>query len=120
MIEQEITLADLGKLFGVVEFDEPLELDVADCNLQILTPDGFKNMTHYVVMPEVETHYQLGNLKATSTHKVLYEGNWIEMSKHPNSIQVNEPLSVVDVSVPDGNCFIGNDVVNHNTTPGGK
>lgn len=120
MIEQTITLAELGKLFGIEQFDEPFELDIEDANIEILTPNGFKKMTHYVVMPQVETHYMLGDLKATANHRVLYSGDWVTMSKHPDAKKIDQVLDVVDVSVPDGNCFIGNDVVNHNTTPGGK
>jgi len=117
MIETEISLQDLAALLSidtkVVEFH-----DIGDMGLQIETPTGFKDVASYVVKESTEG-WQLGDLLATSVHEVLQNNEWKMVSEIPEATATGKMISVVDLEVPDGNCYNANGWVNHNTTPGG-
>lgn len=120
MIEIEMTMADVAKILGVDSFDDPFELDVSDLGIKIETPNGFKEVSHFHVMPQVSEYFEFQGLKGTSEHKILQNDKWVPLKDVSEAKRINEKLSVVDMTVPDGRCYIANGVVNHNTTPGGK
>jgi hypothetical protein len=110
MIEKEMTFSEYAKILGIDDLETPCEYDLTDVGTMIEGPDGFKPMTNFVVKQAVETSYILGSLQGTSVHRTLVNGEWIKL----------KGMNVVDVSVPDGNAYIANGHVNHNTTPGGE
>lgn len=120
---EEISLADLA----FREFDKEI-LDVPgiyefDSEIEILSQneDGkcFSRLESLVVKDQIDNHYQLGKLKASSTHRVFYNGEWVEMKNHPDAKVVLEPIKIIDMSVPETKCYYANDQLNHNTTSGG-
>jgi len=120
MIQAEMTLAEYAEILGIDDFDEQCEYDLSDVGTLIETPTGFKQMTNFVVKSQVDTHYVLDDLHGTSVHRTLANGEWTQLKDNPAAICINESIKVVDISVPDGECYIANGHVNHNTTPGGE
>lgn len=120
MIQAEMTLAEYAEILGIDDFDEQCEYDLSDVGTLIETPAGFKQMTNFVVKSQVDTHYVLDDLHGTSVHRTLTNGTWTQLKDNPAAICINESIKVVDISVPDGECYIANGHVNHNTTPGGE
>jgi hypothetical protein len=123
-VVEEITLAEFAKRFlNLTNFKDPIVIDLSDKNVEILSHDGekecFRQLTHFVVKKSVDKHYQIGELKGTSQHKVLRNNVWTKLSEHSEAILVDTPIEVVDVSVAETECYIANGQVNHNTTPGG-
>lgn len=124
MIEEEITLLNLAKKFGIDDLNTPCSIDVSDHGVKVETvlsdgSIGFRLITHFVVKPSVKKHYRLGELKGTSVHRVLFNGEWIALKDHPDALLVEEPIKVVDISVEETENYIANGQINHNTTPGG-
>jgi len=120
MIEKELTFAEYAKILGIDDFETPCEYDLTDVGTLIEGPDGFKPMTNFVVKQAVETSYILGDLQGTSVHRTLENGEWVKLKDNPKASRMDGRMNVVDVSVPDGNAYIANGHVNHNTTPGGE
>jgi hypothetical protein len=120
MTEKEMTFSEYAKILGIDDFETPCEYDLTDVGTMIEGPNGFKPMTNFVVKPAVETSYMLGDLQGTSVHRTLVDGKWVKLKDNPNALKTNGRMNVVDVSVPDGNAYIANGHVNHNTTPGGE
>jgi hypothetical protein len=122
---EELTFAELFNRFGVNTFDTPLELDTSSDEYEVESWDEstkqvvWKPITALVVKPSVEKHYKLGALKGTSVHRVLHNGEWVELQKHPEATLVEEPMAVVDMMVEDTENYLAEGQVNHNTTPGG-
>jgi hypothetical protein len=125
LVVEKMTLADFAnKFLDLQTFDDPCSYDVSDLGIEILSHDGekecFKKLNHFVVKESVDSHYELGNLKGTSVHRVLHGGEWTDLQHHPDSKKVNEHMKVVDVSVDETECYVANGQINHNTTPGGE
>jgi len=119
-IEREMTFSEYASILGIDDFETPCEYDLSDVGTMIEGPDGFKPMTNFVVKPAVDTSYMLGDLNATSVHRTLVDGEWTKLKDNPDAKQLQGKMNVVDVSVPDGNAYIANGHINHNTTPGGE
>lgn len=79
----------------------------------------FKKMTHFIVKEGVQNHYEIGELKATSVHRVLQDKEWVQLKNHKESKFVDSPIDVVDMTVEETQCYVANGQINHNTTPGG-
>jgi hypothetical protein len=121
---EELSLAELASRFDIVDFTSPDELDIEEHGYEILSVDDqgnevYQPLTHFVVKPSVSSHYELGYLKGTSTHRVLHNSEWVALKDHPYSKRVDESMEVVDVSVANTQCYVANGQINHNTTSGG-
>ena len=115
------TLRNIASQLNIDDFETPCEYDLSDLGIKINTPNGYKNMTNFVVKNAVDTHYILpSGLKTTSVHKTLVNNEWIKSKDRKDSTKVHQRMQVVDVSVPDGECYLAGNEVNHNTTPGGE
>jgi hypothetical protein len=118
MIVKEITFADLAKVLDFESFSEEADLNIEDLDLFVETPNGFSKISEFYVKPRT-IGYQLGDLIASGDHKTLVNGVWTMLKDNPSAICLNREIDVVDVCVPDGNSYVANGHVNHNTTPGG-
>ena len=124
-IEEELSFYDFAKKFlDLNDMENPINLDISSLGIEIqsMLPDGtidFMPMDSFIVKEKVNFHYQLGDLKGTSQHKVLYNNEYIKLENHPDAIRVDEEMFVVDTSVDETQNYIANGHVNHNTTPGG-
>jgi hypothetical protein len=117
MIEKFISLEDLATLLSIDTSDIGLT-DLDDVGLEIETPTGFKQVSSFVVKEPAEG-WQLNNLLATSVHRVLDKGEWKFVKDIAEARPTGKQINVVDLEIPDGECYIANGYVNHNTTPGG-
>jgi hypothetical protein len=118
MIEREITFEDLSKVLGFENLSEEADLNIEDLDLFVESPSGFSKVSEFYVKPRT-IGYQLGDLIASGDHKTLVNGTWTKLKNNPEAVCLNREIDVVDVFVPDGNSYIANGHVNHNTTPGG-
>lgn len=127
--ETKIETVDLASLFlecGITDLSTPRVVDIAERGIEIESYDTttgkvcFKPLTHLVVKPSVQQHYQLGTLCGTSVHRVLHDGNWVALKDHPGAVLVDQPMEVVDVTVEDTSTYLAEGQINHNTTPGGN
>lgn len=125
VIEKEVTMQELVDVLGM-KSDQPESYDITGYGLEIESYNvdtgnvEFKPVTEMLVKHEVPTHYVLGNLKGSANHRVLFGDTYVALKDHPDAVFVNEPLSIVDISVDNNNNYIANGVVNHNTTSGGR
>jgi hypothetical protein len=122
---EELTFAELFNRFGVDRFDTPLEIDTSSDEYEVESWDAktqqkvWKPISALVVKPSVQKHYKLGSLKGTSVHRVLLNGEWVELQNHPEAVLIEEPMAVVDMMVEDTETYLAEGQINHNTTPGG-
>jgi recA bacterial DNA recombination protein len=122
---EELTFAELFNRFGVDRFDTPLEIDTSSDEYEVESWDEktqqkvWKPISALVVKPSVQKHYKLGSLKGTSVHRVLLNGEWVELQNHPEAVLIEEPMAVVDMMVEDTETYLAEGQINHNTTPGG-
>lgn len=125
---EEITMAEFFSRFGINSFNTPLEFDISDQELNDYEVESWDTVTQQlvwkpisaiVVKPAVEKYYKLGTLKGTSVHRVLYNGEWVELKNHPDAVLVEESMEVVDMMVEDTENYLAEGQINHNTTPGG-
>lgn len=125
IVEKEVTMQELVDVLGM-RADQPEAFDITGYGLEIesynVDTDNveYKAVTEMLVKQEVPYHYKLGNLLGSSNHRVLYNNEYVALKDHPDAVLINEPMSVVDISVEDNNNYIANGVVNHNTTSGGR
>lgn len=125
IVEKEVTMQELVDVLGM-RTDQPEAFDITGYGLEIQSYNidtgdiEYKPVTEMLVKQEVPRHYKLGNLLGSSNHRVLFDGEYVALKDHPDAVLVNEPLSVVDISVEDNNNYVANGVVNHNTTSGGR
>ena len=117
-VEREFTFSELGGILGFESFEEEADLNIEDLGLQVETPNGFSNIDEFYVKPKT-TGYQHGSLIASGDHRVFINGQWTKLKDAQDVLCLNRDIEVVDISVPDGNCYVANGHVNHNTTPGG-
>jgi RecA/RadA recombinase len=118
--ETDLTFQTYANILGIDDFETPCEYDLTDVGTMVETPTGFKPMTNFVVKSSVDTSYILGKLSATSVHRTLVNKQWVRLKDNVNAEKINKSINVVDISVPDGNAYIANGHINHNTVPGGK
>jgi len=118
LTEAEYTFAELASILGFASLSEEADLNIEHLGLSVETPTGFSPISEFYVKKRT-TGYQLGELKASGVHKTLVDGKWTCLKDNPSAICLNEEIDVVDLYVPDGNCYVANGHVNHNTTPGG-
>ena len=118
-ITTKISLAELAKIMSIETNNIGIN-DIDSYGLEVLTPDGFKQVSSYVVKERAEG-WKLGDLLATSVHRVLdpQTNTWKHVSEMSDAIPTGNLIDVVDLEVPDGECYLANGWVNHNTTPGG-
>jgi intein/homing endonuclease len=125
VIEKEVTMQELIDVLGM-KTNEPESYDITGYGLEIESYNvdtaitEFKPVTEVLVKHEVPKHYVLGELKGSANHRVLFNGEYIPLKDHPDATLINEPLSIVDISVEDNENYVANGVVNHNTTSGGR
>jgi hypothetical protein len=120
-MKAKVTLRSLAKMCSIDDFETPCEYDMSDLGVKVNTPKGFKDITNFVVKNAVDMHYMLpAGLKTTSVHKTLVCGEWIKSKDREDAVKINERMQVVDISVPDGECYLAGNEINHNTTPGGE
>jgi hypothetical protein len=118
-IVRDVSMAEIADMLGI-NTSVPGIVDIDDTGLEIMTPTGFKPVSSYVVKERAEG-WQLGKLLATSVHRVFDDKSlaWRYVSEMPDVIRTGKEIDVVDLEVPDGECYVANGWVNHNTTPGG-
>ena len=125
-VEEEMSMFEFAERFlSVNDMDSPQQLDISALEIEVESmmsngDIGWAPMSSYIVKEPVEKHWQLGSLKGSSTHRVLYKGEWVELQNHPEAQMVDEPLCIVDMSVEETQNYVANGQINHNTTPGGK
>jgi hypothetical protein len=120
MIEEEITLAEFSERFLLnSDFKTPATYDLTDYNIQVETPGGFKLIKSFLIKEPETCHYTDGKLKGTASHRIFENGNDIFLKNHSEFKLVDEPIDVVDIEV-DGEHYLANGRINHNTTSGGK
>lgn len=124
IIEEEITLYEFADRFlNLQDMKTPGNYDVSNLDIEILSFDGekevYKPLTNFVVKQSVDKTYVLGDLRGTSEHKILVNGEYKPLKDCENVKILNEKMDVVDVSVDETNCYIANGFINHNTTNGG-
>ena len=117
-IEQEFSFAEIAEILGFDSLNEEADLNIEQLGLQVESPGGFSNVSEFFVKQSA-TGYQLGDLIASGDHKTLVGENWVSLKDNPQAICLNKKIPVVDIFVPDGNSYIANGYVNHNTSPGG-
>ena len=116
-LEKNVTIAQLAKLLSFDTSKKQIR-DTDDLELDVETPTGFKHVSSFVVKERTQA-WQLGDLLASGEHRVLYNGSWEHVKNIPIAKPLEQKIDVVDLEVPDGECYIANGWVNHNTTPGG-
>lgn len=124
-IEEELTLAEFAsKFLNVNEFDEPAEYDIRDLGIEVLTDDGgefvYKQLNSFLIKEGVSQYYTDGNLKGTSNHRIIENGQEVFLKEHPDFELMSGDMSVVDIEVDESHTYLANGRLNHNTTPGGK
>lgn len=125
LVEREVSMQELIDVLGM-KSNEPESYDITGYGLEIESYNvgtgevEYKPVTEVLTKQEVPHHYVLGTLKGSGSHRVLYNGEYISLKTHPDAMLVEEPLSIVDISVEDNLNYMANGVVNHNTTSGGK
>ena len=115
-----MTFKELASILEIDDLETPCEYDLSDVGIKIETPTGFEDVSNFVVKKKVDTCFLLGNLRGTGEHRVLVNNEWVKLRENNSATLLNSPMNVVDISVPNGNCYIANNLINHNTTPGGK
>lgn len=124
-IEKEISMAELSKVLNM-KLGEPESYDLGGTGLEVESfntqtqQSEFKPISEFLVKPSVPEYFQLGELKGTSNHRVLYGGKFVKLKNHPHAIKVIDKMSVVDISVDDNETYFANGQICHNTTSGGK
>ena len=124
-IEEELTLAEFAsKFLNINEFDEPAEYDIRDLGIEVLTDDGgefvYKQLNSFLIKEGVSQYYTDGNLKGTSNHRIIENGQEVFLKEHPDFELMSGDMSVVDIEVDESHTYLANGRLNHNTTPGGK
>jgi hypothetical protein len=119
-IKVKMTMEKLSKILGIPNLDEPAEYDLEGFGIKVNTPTGFQDMSDFIVKSAVDHHYEIGGLKTTPAHRTLVDGNWVRSKNRKDAKRIDEPMKVVDMHVPNGNCYLAGGEVNHNTTPGGR
>jgi protein RecA len=101
--------------------NEPLLFLECDGLIDIDTPQGYKTIKSFLVKRPVAEHYYLkdNDFRASGSHKVQHNTNWVPMCEYPNAVRIDEPLSIVDIEV-EKSIYTANRLVHHNTTPGGN
>ncbi len=117
LLSEECDITDLTRPTTVNISSHGLEIESFDTKTNQIC---FKPLTHLVVKPSVQQHYQLGTLCGTSVHRVLHNGGWVELKDHPEAVLIDQPMEVVDVTVEDTQTYLAEGQINHNTTPGGN
>lgn len=118
-IATKISLAELASILSIQTSKIGIN-DIDSYGLEVLAPDGYKRVSSYVVKEPAEG-WKLGDLLATSVHRVLdtKTKTWKYVSEMEGAVATGKQIEVVDIEVPDGECYLANGWVNHNTTPGG-
>jgi protein RecA len=114
-------------LEAVSEMDanEPLEFfECSELGLHVESPTGFSLVEGFTVKRPVDHHFVITQekeypLRVAGGHRVLFEGNFIPAVEHPSARRIDDPISIVDLSV-QGEHYIAHGFVHHNTTPGGQ
>lgn len=125
IVEKEVTMQELVNVLGM-RVDQPESFDITGYGLEIESYNvdtgdiEYKPVTEMLVKHEVPRHYKLGSLLGSADHRVLHHNEYVALKNHPNAVLIEEPLSIVDISVEDNNNYVANGVVNHNTTSGGR
>jgi len=124
IIEEEITLYEFADRFlNLQDMKTSGNYDISNLDIKILSFDGekevYKPLTNFVVKEGVDKTYVLGDLRGTSEHKILVNGEYKPLKDCENVQILNEKMDVVDVSVDETNCYVANGFINHNTTNGG-
>jgi intein/homing endonuclease len=117
IIEQSLSLQEIANLLSI-DTSQVNNVDIENLGLEIETPVGFSPVKSFVVKEQAEG-WKLDNLIGTSVHQVLDNDMWKSICEFPNAIQMGQKINVVDLEVPETDCYIANGFVNHNTTPGG-
>ena len=115
LAHQEFGLSDFGtNNIGIYDFENEIEvLSIHDGEKQ------YKKISSLVIKESVETHYRLGDLRGSASHRVFFNDEWVELKNHPHAEFVESPIQIVDISVPETQCYFANGQLNHNTTSGG-
>lgn len=118
-IVSEITMAELASLLDIDTSKVGIS-DLDDTGIEVMTPSGFKPVSSYVVKERAEG-WKLGDLTATKMHRVFDHGSnsFKHVFEMPGAFKSDQIIDVVDLEVPDGECYLANGWINHNTTPGG-
>ena len=117
-IEKEVSFLELASLLGVEDFSEETAIDLENMGIQVESPAGFSSVDQFYVKGRADG-YSLGDLIASGEHRTLVNNEWVKLKDNPEAKKLGKRINVVDISVPDGNAYIANGHVNHNSSPGG-
>lgn len=120
-VTEYLSLADFSRSFLLNEdFNTPVVYDISDFGIKVNTgAGGFRLIKSFVVKPTVPYYYTDGELNGTADHRIFVsDTEEIKLKDHPDFHRVDKPMQVVDIEV-DGEKYIANNRVNHNTTSGG-
>jgi hypothetical protein len=123
-IIEEITLAEFSERFlHNNDFKTPAVYDLRDFEIEVETIKGesrcFVPIKSFIVKPSVSEYYSDGNLNGTNKHRVIENEKEVHLEDHNEFKKINMPMDVVDIEV-DGETYLANGRLNHNTTSGGK
>jgi hypothetical protein len=124
-VEEEITFKDLANRLDILDLNMPYSYDIEDFGYEILSfntetgKEEWSSLTTFIVKENSKNHYKLGMLVGTAEHRVLLDGNWVNLKDHPESTLVDEPIQVVDCTVAGTNCYVSEGQINHNSTTTG-
>jgi hypothetical protein len=101
----------------IIEFEDisDLELFIRDGNNNFVQVQAFsvKNpVTEYFFIAE-------NNLSVAGGHRFIVEDREVLACEYPGAVRINERMPVVDITV-QGERYMANGLVHHNTTPGGN
>ena len=116
-VEREVTLEQLARAVNA-DTSVPDIIDIEELGAECMTPTGYQPITSLVVK-EPTRGWQLGDLIASSNHRVLHGDKWTRVADVPGAVKLENDINVVDIEVPNWNCYNANGYVNHNTSPGG-
>lgn len=113
-------MEELSNILEIPTLEEPAEYDLEGFGIKVNTPTGFQDMSDFIVKPSVDYHYEIAGLKTTPAHRTLVGNEWVRSKNRKDAKRIDKPMKVVDMHVPNGNCYLAGGQINHNTTPGGK
>lgn len=126
-IYEEITIEELAnRFFHITDFKVPSWIDVSDHQIEILgknlktNKDEYNLINQFVIKERVDYHYSNGKLKCSENHVLIKDdATTIAAKNDPEYTCINEPIDIVDFSIANSHNYYANDILSHNTTPGG-
>lgn len=135
-IEEELTISEFAERFLGrsnltpqninSENETSEEIDISGLDIEIFGKnlksgkDEFFKINKFIIKPEVSEYYTDGKLKGTSEHRIIENGEQIQLKNHPDFNKISSSMKVVDFDIEESHNYYANDRLNHNTVSGGK